>query len=609
MPQDILTVPTETSAYRTILVHGNEYLSFPEINPTNGGIESITVLHMASLGLLEFAGRQEKPLIRPYVKLGGKLVPLKMAWSYRKHWLPAFTAKTGALAVRGYIFAPPDHRGAVYLLRVKNTGTEPVLVEAGFSLNFGGLNYHIFRGRPVAERVRAQFDRWTKSLVLEIGSGLPLAALAVGLGVDEPWWLRPAQEGTCGADGAKVATLGAGEELVLPLYLSVNIEGSGAGTTVVDLRRHGWEALLAETEGWLVKRAVTLPQCAAVANRNLFFNYFFALGRALDNDQWVPVTSRSPRYYVSAAFWARDTLLWSFPGLLLVEQEAAKQVLLAVYARHLERAGEHAHYLNGVLLYPGFELDQLAAYLLALKLYLETTGDRSILDNEYIKKGIPVVAGKLLASRHGETGLYRTFLDPSDDPVSYPYLIYDNVLAERALGMLAGLQGEGWQFAENLASLAAELRSSIYRYGVVAGPFGKMFAWAVDGKGCFQLYDNPPGSLQLLPHYGFCEREEPVWQNTVRWIHSEHNPYWRKGALISGAASRHAANPWPLAAANDLLGLNLGGGDFFRKAVMDSGFCCETVHPATGRAATGHAFASAAGFIGSALYRAHKAAE
>ena len=31
-----------------------------------------------------------------------------------------------------------------------------------------------------------------------------------------------------------------------------------------------------------------------------------------------------------------------------------------------------------------------------------------------------------------------------------------------------------------------------------------MFAWAVDGAGRFQLYDNPPGSLQLLAFYGFC---------------------------------------------------------------------------------------------------------
>ena len=35
---------------------------------------------------------------------------------------------------------------------------------------------------------------------------------------------------------------------------------------------------------------------------------------------------------------------------------------------------------------------------------------------------------------------------------------------------------------------------------------------------------------------------------------------------------------------------------------MDNGFCCETVDPQTGRAATGAAFASAAGFLAHALW-------
>jgi uncharacterized protein len=144
------------------------------------------------------------------------------------------------------------------------------------------------------------------------------------------------------------------------------------------------------------------------------------------------------------------------------------------------------------------------------------------------------------------------------------------------------------------------------RHGVVEGPFGPMFAWAVDGKGEYQLYDNPPGSLQLLPYYGFCGKDDPVWQNTVRWIHSHFNPYYRAEGMVTGAASRHAGNPWPLAAANDLLGMNVDKGKFFGSAEMDSGFCCETVYPDSGKASTGHAFASAAGFIARALWYRYK---
>ena len=606
MPQDILTVPQETQSYKTVLSHGNETISFPQINPKDGGIQNITLLHMGAVGLLEFAGREDVSLITPYLKFDGRPLSLQLAWSYRQHWLPAFTARKNKMTVRGLIFAPPGHRGAVYLLRIKNTGRVPVLVEAGFALEFTSLKHHVFRARAMNQQIRCEFDRWTKSLILEAGSGVPLAALAFGLDTDEPWWLRPVTEGSVRADAAKAETVGPGEEFVLPLYISANIEGSGAGTTIVDLRRHGWAALLAETETWLAKRALTLTEFEGLANRNLFFTYFFSLGRTIDTDDWVPVTSRSPRYYVSAAFWSRDTLLWSFPGLLLVEPSTARLVLLTVFRRHLERAGEHAHYINGVLLYPGFELDQLSSYVLALRLYLETIHDSNILEDEAIRRGLPVIVEKLMACRDRESGLYSTFLDPSDDPVAYPFLIYANALAQQALLFLGELQQDSWGFPADLALLAEELHKKIYHHGVTKGPFGQMFAWAVDGKGQYQLYDNPPGSLQLLPHYGFCPHSDPVWQNTVRWIHSRHNPYYREHGYISGATSRHAGNPWPLAAANDLLGKNLENGEFFRRAVMDSGFCCETVHSGSGRASTGHAFASAAGFIAYALWSNYK---
>ena len=139
------------------------------------------------------------------------------------------------------------------------------------------------------------------------------------------------------------------------------------------------------------------------------------------------------QYYVSAAYWSRDTLLWSFPGLLLADRAASRELLLTIFRRHLARAGEHAHYINGALLYPGFELDQLAAHFLALERYESVTGDLSLLDEKTICRGLKLLAEKALEQFDPESGLYRTFLDPSDDPVLYPFLIYDNALLQRAL--------------------------------------------------------------------------------------------------------------------------------------------------------------------------------
>ena len=40
------------------------------------------------------------------------------------------------------------------------------------------------------------------------------------------------------------------------------------------------------------------------------------------------MTSRSPRYYVSAAYWDRDSLLWAFPAILTVDAAYAREIFL-----------------------------------------------------------------------------------------------------------------------------------------------------------------------------------------------------------------------------------------------------------------------------------------
>ena len=71
------------------------------------------------------------------------------------------------------------------------------------------------------------------------------------------------------------------------------------------------------------------------------------------------------------------------------------------------------------------------------------------------------------------TGLYATFLDPSDDPVRYPFLIYSNALLERAFNFLggAGAAASGGLHT-NYRDRAQALRKAIYRHGTVKGPYG-----------------------------------------------------------------------------------------------------------------------------------------
>ncbi len=94
----------------------------------------------------------------------------------------------------------------------------------------------------------------------------------------------------------------------------------------------------------------------------------------------VLVTSRSPRYYVSVVFWSRDAFLWSFPGVLLLDAERAREQVLAGFGRYLRNAAEHSLYIDGTMLYPGFELDELCAPLLALEQYVLATDDYTVLE-------------------------------------------------------------------------------------------------------------------------------------------------------------------------------------------------------------------------------------
>lgn len=599
----LLTVPEEITSYDTCYLTGNEYVSLPQINP-DGSILNINTLHYGQRGLLEFSGSAEKPFLRPFFnKEDHPITPADtVKWSYELDWLPGFEINSDqGIVIWGEIVAPPGFKGFYYKLKLQNNSTSKAALQVGWQGCWDSFNYIIFNRRAIDGNKTISYDRWTGSVVLEALSGPPLSGLAMAAEPEAEWHLDTDNNRFCAVHELQLEP-GTGFETTL--YVTVNPEADGASTTNVDMRRHGSENLHKYTSTWLESRRSKCNslKLSELMNRNMFFTYFYATARALDNDKLVPVTSRSPRYYVSAAYWSRDALLWSFPGIMMADQNTAKELLLTVFTRHIDNAGDHAHYINGIILYPGFELDQLSAYFLALKHYLDEGGDKGILREEKVQNGLNVLVEKTFSRFDPESGLFSTFLDPSDDPVYFPYLTYCNALLQCAFRFLGKLQAEElWQHKSDFAILAQELEQSIYENCTVKGPFGIMFTWAVDGKGRFSLYDNPPGSLQLLAHYGFCSVDDRIFTNTVHWIRSSNNKHFHQDQNFEEAGSIHAENPWPLAACNDLLACNAGAEDFFKRAEMDNGFFCETIDPETGQVSTGAAFASAAGFLAYAL--------
>ncbi|MBQ9299985.1 MAG: hypothetical protein IJ214_05685 [Clostridia bacterium] len=91
-----------------------------------------------------------------------------------------------------------------------------------------------------------------------------------------------------------------------------------------------------------------------------------------------------------------------------------------------------------------------------------------------------------------------------------PYLIYDGVLVWKSLHALSL-----WLNRPELAEQAENVRKAIQANCVFEHEEKNTSVWSVDLNGHWNIYDEPPGSLHLLPFYGFCAADDPIWQATV----------------------------------------------------------------------------------------------
>ncbi len=618
----ILTTPPEVQGAGDYGVLANEFVALPLIKAA--GVARANVLHMGAKGLLELQGPDGAPFLRPVV--ADEEGPLKLEYvrDDAHPWSRTFRAAVpGRGEVRVTYLAPPGCRGLACRLE------GPPGLTLGVELRLGKLVRTVYSSREVGAARRTWHDAWTDTLVTEYSGPLPLLAVALGAKRDRPVEHRLQRD-----DGTAVATILAGGPTA-DLFITFAPDADGAGTTNVDMARWGWELLEEHSRlrtRTLLGRALDDEVLHRVASRvaaaaegpsaprvmadNLLFAYYFSWGRTIDTEQVVLVTSRSPRYYVSAAHWSRDSLLWAFPALLLADPQGAREALLTAYELYVRNAGVHSLYIDGSVLYPGFELDELCAFPIALGRYLSHTGDITVLEEGSLIAALRQVAEALSARRDPRTGLYETFLLPSDDPAHHPFVTYDNALAWLAARVLAAALGDGeWE------RRAAELREGIYSLLTCEGPYGRMFVGSANGRGDHVLYDEPPGSLELLTHYGFCHPQDEVYLNTVRWIYSGHNPHYVPSGPYRGPACPHVRHPWVLSQANRLLALAdrdlaAGPGSVEARARllseegpllgrMDAGLACETIDAYDGTVRTGPAFATCAGFLAYSIYEAY----
>jgi hypothetical protein len=595
-----------------VIPTGNDWIALPSIRAGDGALMDFNVISMRYRGLIEFAGAAGQPLMKPFLEVGAVRQPLSnLRWSMRDYWLPTGTMESDGLQTRISYVAPPESRAAIIRFQVTNLGSAAVRVAPGMEVNWARTNRVTYSSEPL-KGARAMSPTPIDSDMEIFNYKTDDTQYAWGFAYVGSQGVLHDASGDPGVTAEHEATLAPGETLDVHYLIGVGLEEYSAAYAMRVLNkridRYGLDGEIdqAAQEARRHTRTTGRADFDQIMNRNFLFTTYYAWGRSLDTEQFVGMTSRSNRYYVSAAYWDRDAMLWSFPALLDTDPARAREALgyaLGIQARNV---GIHSRFIDGVVLEDGLELDELVAPLVALKSYVDATGDESLLDR-YANE-VEAIKERVFALRDPATGLYETFQDAQDEYVRKPFSVYDNVLAWKAMNDLASLerqrgrQGRG----ADLGARAAALKAAILKYGVRSGAEGApgpIFAATVSASAA-DFMDVPPGSLMKLPYLGFIPQDDPLFVRTYDWLHSKDYPfsYFDKPWGLPGSYRLPFTTSWSVA---DHLRLKAGRARALKvltESVWDGGIITEGVKPETGRPdQAGLAFATAAGYIGHAI--------
>ena len=150
-------------------------------------------------------------------------------------------------------------------------------------------------------------------------------------------------------------------------------------------------------------------------------------------------------------------------------------------------------------------------------------------------------------------GLIASVFRPSDDATTFLFLVPSNFMAvsslHKAADILSKVNADA-TLAADCTALADEVSTALKQYAVVDHPkYGKIYAYEVDGFGNRFLMDdaNVP-SLLALPYLGDVDVNDPVYQNTRRFVWSDDNPYFFRGKAGEGIGGPHVGYDmaWPM---------------------------------------------------------------
>lgn len=597
-----------------VIATGNEWIALPTIRAADGALTSFNVLSMRDRGLLEVSGDRGAPVLEPYFQIDGKRIPVRgLKWELIEYWIPVAHLTVDGLEATITYCAPPGSRAAFVRMVLTNRRAETVPAALGLKASWGVLN------RVTYTPVRLRGDRtmaaapWVNSAeVFSFVTHDTQFAWSLIHPGSQATLSEPPLSVSPGLDAQHTVKLARGETTEASFVLGVGLEEFSASHSAKALRelldRNGAENLIEQTAAWCRQRTRTTgqPDLDFVMNRNFLFSALYAWGRTIDTEQFVGVISRSPRYYVSAAYWDRDAMLWSFPGVLDIDRSLARETLEYALTVQLRNTGIHSRFIDGIVLEDGFQLDEAVAPILATAEYVRRTSNDVFLSSH--RDALLTLRDRLVARFDPQTGLYSTLQDSQDEYQKLPFLTYDNVLSWRAMLELATLLDrlQDTANAREMRQKAEALRKSIMKYSISAaapGATGPIFVCATDGKNS-TFADIPPGSLVKLPALGFVSENDPVFIRTYEWLHSQNYiySYSDRPYGLPGSYRLPITTSWSVA---DHLALARGRDQalkVLRASGWDGGIISEGVDPSSGvMDYSGRAFATAAGYVAHAI--------
>lgn len=300
------------------------------------------------------------------------------------------------------------------------------------------------------------------------------------------------------------------------------------------------------------------------------------------------------------AMWLRDSSAQLFPYLALMKDDAALQrlvagaihrqvacILIDPYANAFNKDATGSEWESDyTTMLPEiherkWEIDSLCYAIRLAYYYWLITGDSSVFDDDWEKAMQLIVKTFREQQRKENRGTYKfqrkthvpsdsqqgwgwgapvrpvglifSAFRPSDDATQYGFLIPSNMFAVVSLRQLAEMEMKikgNKVLAADCEELAEEVDAAIRQYAVVEHPkYGRIYAYEVDGFGNYFMMDdaNVP-SLLSQPYLGYCKADDPVYQNTRRFVWSQDNPYFFRGKDGEGIGGPHVGvgYAWPM---------------------------------------------------------------